>query len=110
MFTYFSTTELGEEVTSEMLSYHPARDVEEPVTKEFLRGELALTRLELRTEMGTLREELRGEMGTLREEMRGEMKELGKELHAEMTNQFLWLMSTMLVILGVLATLIVALH
>jgi hypothetical protein len=37
----------GEEPVSEMLSYFPARDVEEPVTKELLRAELA----ELRTEI-----------------------------------------------------------
>lgn len=30
-----------EEAVGEMLSYFPARDVEEPVTKEFLRAELA---------------------------------------------------------------------
>lgn len=37
----------GEEAVSEMLSYFPSRDLDEPVTKEFLRAELnaAATRL-----------------------------------------------------------------
>lgn len=30
----------GEEAISEMLSYFPARDIDEPVTKEFLRAEI----------------------------------------------------------------------
>ena len=39
---YTGLTEIiHEEAVSEMLSYFPARDVEEPVTKEFLRAEMA---------------------------------------------------------------------
>ena len=45
-----------------MLSYFPARDVEEPVTKDFLRAEL-------QTEIGALRAELHSEIGDLRAEM-----------------------------------------
>lgn len=37
----------SKKAVDEMLSYFPARDVEEPVTKDFLRAEMA----ELRTEM-----------------------------------------------------------
>lgn len=96
LYQYFSTTELGEEAISEMLSYFPARDVEEPVTKEFLRGELALVRLELHNEIDGLRQELNdkidSQVGALRTEMR---------------QQFFWLMSTILVVLGVLSALIV---
>lgn len=36
-----------EQAVEEMLSYFPSRDVEEPVTKEFLRAELAQLRSEL---------------------------------------------------------------
>ena len=39
-----------EQAVQEMMSYFPARDVEEPVTKDFLRAELN----ELRTEMGQM--------------------------------------------------------
>lgn len=44
-----------EEAVGEVLSYFPARDVEEPVTKDHLRAEMA----ELRAEMAELRAELR---------------------------------------------------
>ena len=44
------------------LSYFPARDVEETVTKGFLRAEL-------QTEIGSLRAELHSEIGGLRAEM-----------------------------------------
>ena len=47
-----------EKAVEEMLSYFPARDVEEPVTKDFLRAEL-------RTEIGAVRVEI----GELRAEM-----------------------------------------
>jgi hypothetical protein len=44
----------GEEAVGEMLSYFPARDVEEPVTKQLLRAEIA----GLRTEMHQLHNRL----------------------------------------------------
>lgn len=44
------TTVIDEEAVQEMLSYFPARDVEEPATKELLRSEMA----ELRTEMAAM--------------------------------------------------------
>lgn len=79
---------LGEEATNQVLSYFPARDVEEPVTKEFLRSELALSRLELREELETFRTEfrteLRGEMNTFRTDLRAEMGTLGADLRDEM--------------------------
>jgi len=37
----------GEEAVGEMLSYFPARDLEEPVTKEHLRAELSDLRAEM---------------------------------------------------------------
>jgi hypothetical protein len=46
--------QLGEEATEEMLSYFPARDLDEPVTKEFLRAELAEGLGSLRTELHDL--------------------------------------------------------
>lgn len=40
-----------EEAIEEMLSHFPGREVEEPVTKDFLRAELADLRAELLTEL-----------------------------------------------------------
>lgn len=52
------TTVIDEEAVEEMLSYFPARDVEEPATKEFLRAETALLRTELKDDMAVLRTEM----------------------------------------------------
>jgi len=38
-----------DQAVEEMLSYFPARDTEEPVTKDFLRAELGEMRTEMRT-------------------------------------------------------------
>jgi hypothetical protein len=56
---------VGEEAISEMLSHFPARDVEEPVTKEFLRAELASTRAELHDAMHRQTMWLMGAMVTI---------------------------------------------
>ncbi len=90
---------VNEEAVEEMLSYFPARDVEEPVTKEILHAELALVRTELHTEIAQvrveiadLRTELKGDIAVLRGELksdiavlRGEMTTLGSDLRGEMT-------------------------
>lgn len=47
-----------EKAVEEMLSYFPARDVEEPVTKDFLRAELGELRAEMHSEIGDLRAEM----------------------------------------------------
>ena len=80
-----------EQAVEEMLSYFPARDVEEPATKEFVRAEsaitrteLALTREELKTEMASLRTDLHHEMDELRTELKTDMADLRTELHHEM--------------------------
>ena len=93
---------IDEEAVEEMLSYFPARDVEESVTKEFLRAELAelemrlseSLRSELHSEVGALRgevQELRGvfrselqsEVGSLRSELQSEVGSLRSELQSE---------------------------
>jgi hypothetical protein len=47
-----------DQAVEEMLSYFPSRDVEEPVTKEFVRAEIAT----VRAEMAEMRADLRTEM------------------------------------------------
>ena len=56
---------VDEEAVQEMMSFFPARDVEEPVTKEFLRAEMSDLRSELTGEMSSLRSELKGEMSAM---------------------------------------------
>ena len=104
---------IDEEAVEEMLSYFPARDVEESVTKEFLRAELAelemrlseslrselhsevgalrgevqelrgVFRSELQSEVGSLRSELQSEVGSLRSELQSEVGSLRSELQSE---------------------------
>ena len=52
-----------------MLSQFPARDLDEPITKEFLRAQLADFRLEFRAEIAELRTEMHTEIAELRVEM-----------------------------------------
>lgn len=102
MYEHFEAM-LGEEVTNEMLSYFPARDVEEPVTKEFLKGELALVRLELHDEISGLREDMCTEISKLR-------TEFGDRLTSELSGQLRWIVGTQIAILAVVVALIIALH
>jgi len=72
---------VDEEAVQEMMSYFPARDVEEPVTKEFLRAEVS----DLRAEMSDLKASLLRDMSSLRSELREEMSELRTELKDDMS-------------------------
>lgn len=83
MYNYFSTTELGKEATGEMMSYFPARDVEEPVTKADLHQEVALLRVELHEELANLRAELRAEIADAKDELRAEIATTKEDLRAE---------------------------
>lgn len=75
------------EAVEELMSHFPARDLDEPVTKEFhraetatLRAEMAVSAAELRGEMAELATGLRGEMAELRSDMRSEMAELRTDM------------------------------
>ncbi len=79
-----------EQAVEEMMSYFPARDVEEPVTKEFLRAELGDVRVEmaglgagLRGEMAALGSDLRSEIAAGDAGLRNEMATLGRDLRTE---------------------------
>jgi hypothetical protein len=78
IYAHFVET-IGEEAAEAMLSQFPARDLDEPVTKEFV----ALTAGELRTEIIELRDELHTEITELRGELHREITELRGELHTE---------------------------
>lgn len=75
---YLGLTEViaDEEAVEEMLSHFPSRDLDEPVTKEFLRAEtadLCAETADLRVEMSDLRVEMSG--------IRVEVSELRAEMH-----------------------------
>ena len=91
-----------ETAVQEMLSYFPARDVEEPVTKDFLRAEL-------QTEIGALRAELHAEIGGLRAELQSEVGavrlevgELRAEMHQTARATQTWIISTGLSLAGLI--------
>ncbi|HYF46293.1 MAG TPA: hypothetical protein VD926_08800 [Acidimicrobiales bacterium] len=54
--------QIGEEAAEAMLSQFPARDLDEPVTKEFVRAEIAELRGEVRAEFANVRKEM-GDLG-----------------------------------------------
>lgn len=60
-----------------MLSYFPARDVEEPATKEFIRAEMAELRAELRGEMADLRADMERMVRTMQTWMVGTAISIG---------------------------------
>ena len=76
------------EAVEELMSHFPARDLDEPVTKEFhraetatLRAEMALSAAELRGEMAELATGLRGEMAELRTDMQVGFADIRTEMH-----------------------------
>ena len=79
---------LGEEEAEAMLSQFPARDLDEPVTKEFVRAELADTRAELRSEIGLVR---------------AEIAQLEARINDRFREQTMWMAGTMTVGMGLAA-------
>jgi hypothetical protein len=113
------------EAVDELMSHFPARDLDEPVTKEFhraetatLRAEMAASHGELRTEIATtagqlrteiattageLRSEiagLRGEVGELRTEMRVGFADVRAEMHRSFQRMTLSLAALMVSMTG----------
>ena len=78
----------SEEATSEMLSYFPARDLDEPVTKEFLRAELADLRLDMyaqitgvQSRIGSLRDDTHAQISGVQ----AEISNLRDDTHAQIS-------------------------
>lgn len=87
---------LSAEAVEEMLSYFPARDVEEPVTREFLRAEIADVRAEvaeMRGAMSGMQSEMSGMKGEMAE-MRMDMRDMRLQIvgiHDALRKQAYWL-------------------
>lgn len=80
-----------EVAVGELLSYFPARDVEEPATKEFVAAQIAGVRAEiagLRGDMNTEISRLRGDMDTEISGLRGEMESGLADLRGDMNAGF----------------------
>lgn len=76
---------VDEEAVGEMLSFFPARDVEEPVTKEFVRAELVVLRSEVQAEIAATRAEVKDEIAATRAEMKAEIAATRAELKDEIS-------------------------
>ena len=106
----------GPEAVEEMLSYFPARDVEEPVTREHLDrrfAEVQTSMAELRTELQTSVAELRTELHTSIAEVKTSMAELRTEsqtsiaeLRTEMNRLHNRLLIEVTAVVGVVAALL----
>lgn len=82
LFTSLSSVIPDPKAVQDMLSHFPARDVEESVTKEHLRAEMAIQRAELQAEFGAFRSEVQADFGALRAEMHTEVGALRQEIGA----------------------------
>ncbi|MBI2708247.1 MAG: hypothetical protein HYX34_00925 [Actinobacteria bacterium] len=81
---------LGEEEAEALLSQFPARDLDEPVTKEFVRAEIATVRAELaslRSDVGADITALRGELGADIAALRGELASQVAGLRGELASE-----------------------
>ncbi len=76
-----------EAAVQEMMAFFPARDLEEPVTRDHLHAELADLRIEmaeLRTEFAEFRTDMRSEMDEFRNEIRAEMDAFRTDIRTEL--------------------------
>jgi hypothetical protein len=83
LFRELSSMVGDEDAVGEMMSYFPARDVEEPVTKEHLRAELVTFRSEVAAEFGATRHEMATEFAAVRGEMATEFAAVRSEMATE---------------------------
>jgi hypothetical protein len=82
---------LGEEEAEALLSHFPSRDLDEPVTKEFVRAEIA----DVRAEIAGVRAEIDG--------VRAEMASLEARIMERLREQTVWIASTVTVGMGLAA-------
>ena len=91
-----------EEAVGEIVSFFPARDVEEPATKEFVAAQIA----ELRAEIAGLRGDFTGETASLRADLTGETASLRADLIEQMAamqrTYIQWTMGALVSVVGVM--------
>jgi len=93
LYQGFMSVVEDEQAVQEMMGYFPARDLEEPVTWDFLHAELSGMRTELvefksgmRSEMASFKDEMRAEMVSFKDEMRSDMASFKDEMRSEMVS------------------------
>ena len=96
------STIADEQAVQEMLSYFPARDVEEPVTKEFLRAELSDVEHSIRSDMSAMETGIRADMSAMETGIRADMSAMELRLTERIDRAFRWNIITMITIAAVI--------
>jgi hypothetical protein len=101
---------LGEEEAQALLSQFPARDLDEPVTKEFVRAEISDVRSQLRAEIADVRTEAAEFRGEVRAEfavvhgefaaVRGEIAQLEGRMNERFREMTMWVAGALIAGLG----------
>ena len=86
---------IGEEEAEALLSQFPARELDEPVTKEFVRAEMADVRAEIA--------DVRAEIAELRGELHTEIAQLEARINDRFREQTMWMAGAMTVGMGLAA-------
>ena len=133
LYTRFLELVDDEKAVSELLSYYPARDIDEPATRDLvmttsaelraemadlraeiaelraeLKGDIAELRAELRGDIADLRAELKGDIADLRSEFKGDIAELRSEMDRKLQSNFRWTITTMIALITPLYAILIA--
>ncbi len=87
----------GEEAAADMLAQFPAREYDDPVTKDHLDMRVAELRAELHTEAAGIRTE----MADLRTEMADLRTDLRSEIHDSQRTLLMWMVTALLSLIAI---------
>ena len=111
LYTRFLELVDDEKAVSELLSYYPARDIDEPATRDLVMttsAELRAEMADLRAEIAELRAELKGDIADLRSEFKGDIAELRSEMDRKLQSNFRWTITTMIALITPLYAILIA--
>ncbi|HXH57362.1 hypothetical protein [Iamia sp.] len=98
-----------EEAVREVLSHFPARDVEEPVTKDHLRAEMAELRAELRAAIRDLDHRMAAGFAAADQRMTTGFAETHRLIEARARDAQRWTIGTMIALMAVIVAALTAL-
>jgi len=129
LYTRFLEFVDDEKAVSELLSYYPVRDIDEPTTRDLvittgaeLRAEIAEVRTELagvrtelkgdiadvRTELAGVRTEFKGDIAELRSEFKGDIAALRSDMDDKFQSNLRWTIGTMIALISPLYAILLA--
>lgn len=111
LYTRFLEFVDDEKAVSELLSYYPVRDIDEPTTRDLvittgaeLRAEIA----EVRTELAGVRTEFKGDIAELRSEFKGDIAALRSDMDDKFQSNLRWTIGTMIALISPLYAILLA--